>query len=206
MPRATLIVIAALASLCMLATAHAEGGYRPPSEMIRLSEFIAIVTIERVTPLPKPERPRWQFGERARATVERNVKGALPRAIDIYGDENFVCQQTQLSAGRYLVFLTRGIDGRLQSVNYQMGVRPIRGASVEWYYRGGDPLGPLYGYQLRWQPLDPLLRHIGSTPRPNQAMQLTASKPAIYAFTACRRARMLRGMPRGLAAADLVSR
>ena len=40
----------------------------------------------------------------------------------------------------------------------------------------------------------------------NQAMQLTASKPVVYASAACRRERMLRGMHRGLAAADLVSR
>jgi hypothetical protein len=40
----------------------------------------------------------------------------------------------------------------------------------------------------------------------NQAMQLTASKPAVYACGVCRRASMLRGMHRGLAAADLVSR
>ena len=40
----------------------------------------------------------------------------------------------------------------------------------------------------------------------NQAMQLTASKPPIYAGDVCRRERMLRGMHRGLAAADLVSR
>jgi hypothetical protein len=40
----------------------------------------------------------------------------------------------------------------------------------------------------------------------NQAMQLTASKPAVYASSVCRRERMLRGMHRGLAAADLVSR
>jgi hypothetical protein len=40
----------------------------------------------------------------------------------------------------------------------------------------------------------------------NQAMQLTASKPAIYAFSGCRRASMLRAMRTGLAAADLVSR
>ena len=41
---------------------------------------------------------------------------------------------------------------------------------------------------------------------PNQAMQLTASKPAVYAWSVCRRERMLRFMHRGLAAADLVSR
>ena len=42
--------------------------------------------------------------------------------------------------------------------------------------------------------------------KPNQAMQLTASKSAIYAFRVCHRASMLRSMHRGLAAADLVSR
>ena len=43
-------------------------------------------------------------------------------------------------------------------------------------------------------------------PRSNQAMQLTASKPAIYASSVCRRERMLRVMHSGLAAADLVAR
>ena len=40
----------------------------------------------------------------------------------------------------------------------------------------------------------------------NQAMQLTASKPAVYDRSVCRRERILLGMHRGLAAADLVSR
>ena len=162
MPRAISIVIAGVASLFMLGRAHAEGGFHPPREMIRLAEFVAVVTIERVTPLPKPERPRWTFGQRARAVVERNIKGALPRAIDIYADENFVCQQTELSPGTYLVFLARGSDGCLSSVNFQMGIRPIRGDTVEWYYRAGDPLTPLYGYKLRRQHLDVLLRQISS--------------------------------------------
>jgi hypothetical protein len=42
--------------------------------------------------------------------------------------------------------------------------------------------------------------------RPNQAMQLTASKRDVHAWSVCRRERMLRGMHGGLAAADLVSR
>jgi hypothetical protein len=42
--------------------------------------------------------------------------------------------------------------------------------------------------------------------KPNQAMQLTASKPAVYAFSLCRRNRVVRSMHAGLAAADLVSR
>jgi hypothetical protein len=64
-----------------------------------------------------------------------------------------------------------------------------------------------------------LMAHYGSTrsnpggsastipyKRSNQAMQLTASKPVVYAGSVCRRERMLRLMHRGLAAADLVSR
>ena len=44
-----------------------------------------------------------------------------------------------------------------------------------------------------------------STNASNKAMQLTASKPAIYTGSVCRRERMLRFMHRGLAAADLGS-
>ena len=40
----------------------------------------------------------------------------------------------------------------------------------------------------------------------NQAMQLTASKPDVYAGDVCQRELMPRGMHSGLAAADLVSR
>ena len=52
------------------------------------------------------------------------------------------------------------------------------------------------------------MKSFGSIPRqrPNQAMQLTASKPDVYAWSACRREHMLPAMHRGLAAADLVSR
>jgi hypothetical protein len=42
--------------------------------------------------------------------------------------------------------------------------------------------------------------------RPNQAMQLTASKTAIYVLSVCHRAFSLRRSHIGLAAADLVSR
>ena len=50
------------------------------------------------------------------------------------------------------------------------------------------------------------IRDFVARKRPNQAMQLTASKPDVYAFRVCHRNRMLRGMRIGLAAADLVSR
>jgi hypothetical protein len=46
----------------------------------------------------------------------------------------------------------------------------------------------------------------GAANTPNPAMQLTASKPDVYAFSVCRRAFMLHAMHRALAAAHLVSR
>ena len=49
-------------------------------------------------------------------------------------------------------------------------------------------------------------RYYRNNPESNQAMQLTASKPVVYAWSVCRRERMLRGMHRWLAAADFVSR
>ena len=51
-----------------------------------------------------------------------------------------------------------------------------------------------------------MIPRLQSSQRPNQAMQLTASKPAVYASGVCRRERMLRFMRRGLAAADLSAR
>ena len=42
---------------------------------------------------------------------------------------------------------------------------------------------------------------MSARPRSNQAMQLTASKPDVHAWSICRRERMLGGMHDGLAAA-----
>src|SRR5688572_5551875 len=100
MKRALSLFTASLAAVSIIDSAHAEGGYHPPPEMIGRSDFIAVITIERVSTLPKTQHPLWSYGQRAHAIVERNIKGALPRAIEIYGDENFVCQQTELSPGR----------------------------------------------------------------------------------------------------------
>ena len=62
------------------------------------------------------------------------------------------------------------------------------------------------GSLSRGLPLRDAMRTFLESYRPNQAMQLTASKRAIYAGGVRRRALMLRGMRGGLAAADLVSR
>jgi hypothetical protein len=175
------VIIAAIASLCIAGHAQAEGGYHKPRKMIEDSQFIAIISIKSVAQLPKPEHPRWHFGQRAQAVVERNVKGALPRTIDIYGGENFVCQETTLSLGRYLAFLVNSVEGYLESANYQMGIRPLRGNQVEWYYDNGrGTLSPNFGYSFRWQRLDSLLRHIGNAQGPNHAMERTANRYALY--------------------------
>ena len=50
------------------------------------------------------------------------------------------------------------------------------------------------------------VRFVQQPKAPNQAMQLTVSKLAVYASGVCHRERMLRGMHSGLAAADLMAR
>ena len=67
-------------------------------------------------------------------------------------------------------------------------------ARLVLYVSGGVGLAALWKRRLH--------RH----KRPNQAMQLTASKPAVYAWSICRRERMLRGMRIGRAAAELLPR
>jgi hypothetical protein len=63
----------------------------------------------------------------------------------------------------------------------------------------------VYGVMVQKPNFQKLYRYFHAQ-RPNQAMQLTASKPDVYALSACRRERRLWIMHRGLAAADLVSR
>jgi hypothetical protein len=119
MPRSTVIVVGCIALACAAPRAHAEGGYCQPNEMIRRSDSNAIITIEQVEPLPKIKWP-WAYGQRANARVERNIKGALPATIDIYGEENFVCQETKLSQGTFLAFL-RGGQGAIALVQLPDG-------------------------------------------------------------------------------------
>jgi hypothetical protein len=54
--------------------------------------------------------------------------------------------------------------------------------------------------------IEPLRIGVARTQTSNQAMQLTASKPAVYACECLPSRVSLRGRARGLAAADLVSR
>jgi hypothetical protein len=177
MPRFKFIVVGCIALACATSNAHAEGGYSQPDEMIRRSKFIAIVIIDGITSLPKTQDPIWTFGQRAHATVERNIKGVLPHAIDICGGENFVCQHTELAAGRYLAFLCHYPKGELTSANYQMGIRPMRGDRVEWYYDNGrGSLSPNFGYNFRWQRLDSLLHHITVLQGSNRSLQPTAGR------------------------------
>ena len=98
----------------------------------------------------------------ARASVSQNVKGELPVQIEIYGEENNVCQETRLEPGKYLVFLSRDSRGRFRSSNYQMSVRPIRKGSVQWYIRSNSEKDfyEHYGYSLKWRPLETILRRV----------------------------------------------
>ena len=67
--------------------------------------------------------------------------------------------------------------------------------------------GPIReGLSVRIWHSDGRILRLDVAKKPNQAMQLTASKSVIYTWSVCRRTRMLRGMHRELTAADLVTR
>ena len=151
-------VLFLLTVLLCEARALGEGGYYPPDWMIAQSDFIAVISVRSVEELEKTEKPRWYFGQLARATVERTVKGELPKEIEIYAGENFVCQQTYFQPGRFLVFLNRDQNGKLHASNYQMSARPIKSSTVEWYFRT-DPDDP-FGYKMVWKRLDRIIRQI----------------------------------------------
>ena len=166
--RNSVLLVLTIAAL-IVRDARAEGGYHPPDEMIDRSEFIAVVTVSHVEPLEKTESPRWSFGQRAHAVVQQNIKGTLPRQVELYGDENHVCQQTELRPGTFVAFLVRDEQGRLHASNYQISMRPIRDAAVEWYSRGGIMVTENYRFMLRWQPLEDLISRITARERQPKA-------------------------------------
>jgi hypothetical protein len=113
---------------------------------------------------------------------------------------------------RRFIRTIRGIDHNVQQID---GLQPAEVMVLTGRdYREGDVLYPEGRRAMDPPPKAPLALRREGRPniwdrrvlRPNQAMQLTASKCAIYASSGCHRVPMLRGMHRGLAAADLVSR
>ncbi len=114
--------------------AAAKARYAGKAEMIGEAEIIAVVDVTRVTAVEKKGK-HWTCKHAAEAKVETVLKGQLPEKVTLYGQENFICARADFKPGRQLVFLQRDGD-LLRSSNWQVGVRPITGDTVEWLGEG----------------------------------------------------------------------
>ena len=131
--------------------ADAKAYYAPEDEMIERAEVIAIVDISRVEKAETKSQP-FDYGEIAHATVQQTLKGKLPKEINLYGGESFICAQVHFKPGRFLVFL-RHAGEFLVGCNWHLSVRPIKDTEVEWYIPGERN-------NLSWQSLDTVLVRI----------------------------------------------
>ena len=145
-----------LSGLLLLVGAQQVSGkaaYYGPEWMISQAEFIAVVNIVKVQSNSVKGRA-WTYGETAETTVERLIKGELPRQITLHGKENFICAQVRYQPGRHLVFLKR--DGLLLTgVNWHLGNRPITADQVEWFSDPGKTV-----HQLTLKPLAEVIEEI----------------------------------------------
>ena len=144
----TLLSVSSL--FAMVPHLYAKAYFASESEMIERAEIIAIVNISAVEQAETKSTP-FNYYEIAHATVEQTLKGTLPKAVKLYGAENFICAQISYTPGRRLVFLRRDGD-LLAGCNWHLGVRPIKGEEVEWYKPEGRGLS--------WQPLEAVLARI----------------------------------------------
>lgn len=131
--------------------ADAKAYYAPEDEMIERAEVIAIVDISRVEKAKTKSQP-FDYGEIAHATVQQTLKGKLPKEINLYGGESFICAQVHFTPGRFLVFL-RHAGEFLVGCNWHLSVRPIKDTEVEWYI-------PAERNTLSWQSLNTVLVRI----------------------------------------------
>ena len=109
----------------------AKAAYQSKTQMITNSEYIAVVN---VTAVHKVDRKgfNWTYSNEADASLEKSLKGKLPKSFKIYGGENFICAHVELGTGKYLVFLNRSGDLLIGS-NWHLSVRPIKDGKIEWF-------------------------------------------------------------------------
>ena len=129
----------------------AKAYFASAQEMVQGSVAIAVLDISKVEAV-EAKGDHWTYRERAQATVDRMLKGSLPRQVQLFGNESFICAQVRFQPGRYLAFLRK--DGeKLVRANWHLSVRPITDDQVEWY-SGKQRL------DLSWQPLSAVVEQV----------------------------------------------
>jgi hypothetical protein len=139
--------------LLIPAVAMAKAYFAPWEEMVGRADHIAVMTIE-APQVVSVKGHHWTYSQKAPAVVERNIKGSLPRNVNLYGGEDFICARVNYSPGRYLVFLRRDED-LLVGANWYLSLNPVEEGEVRWqhYHATSSPLRP-------FQPLEAAIREI----------------------------------------------
>jgi len=119
-----------LALMVVGAATSAFGNYAY-SEMIRMSDVIAVIDVTEITPT-ETKGTSWTYRQKISAKVIEVVKGSVERTLTIYGLEDFICAQCRFQKGRQLVFLKHDRD-LLVGSNWHLSIRPIAGERCEWF-------------------------------------------------------------------------
>jgi len=147
---------------------HAKAYFMRADQMIQVSEAIAIVNITTVAKVEKKGLART-YSKEGDVTLERSLKGSLPKQFKIYGQEDFICAQCQFDPGKYLLFLNRD-NGFWIGANWHLSMRPIKNGKIDWYPANGN-LGTLVPVSLddvvaQVQKTLPDQAKVGSLPAP----------------------------------------
>jgi hypothetical protein len=174
------LAISVVLSLSAFGKAH----FFARSELIDKAEVIAIVTIEEpeaaksvgvsIDPFADTSRAsgkNWTYAQQAKVRVEKTLKGKIPDEIVMYGKESFICAQCTLSKGRFLAFLTKD-DVLWVGANWQLSLRPIQEADVEWY------VSEEQRYPMKFQKMDDVVIQILAALQKQQSEQASAEQPA----------------------------
>lgn len=163
-----------IASLGILASAHhafAKAYFQTETELVTKATAIAVIEIAEPT-RTEQKGAIWTYRQTATAKVLDRIKGNLPDAIALFGDETFICAQCHLAAGRYLAFLSR--DGDLWvGANWQLSLRPVKADMIEWY------AAPEQRHAMTFQPADSVLKRV----RHLMAAESQATKKSISQTT-----------------------
>jgi hypothetical protein len=132
---------------------YAKAYFAMKDEMIEKADIIAVVDIVKVEKI-ESKGSVWTYSQKAIAKVEQLLKGKIPKEVNIYGMEDFICAQCHYEVGKFLLFLK--YDKKLLTgSNWQFSIRPIKKDKVEWYKKGGDDR-----FDLEYLPLSAVLQEI----------------------------------------------
>lgn len=120
-------------------SAFAKAYFAKKEEMIKQSEYIAIVNIKHIEKTEQKGAIRT-YHRKATGSVEKTLKGKIEADIEIFGMEDFICAQCNLSEGRFILFLRKDKNLWVCS-NWSLGVRRIKNETVEWFKNADSPFG-----------------------------------------------------------------